>query len=83
MSIVQEPIRLLEEIADLMAASPTREQLLEFRPSTSVQSRASELLEKQNAGTVTAEEQRELDQFEQAELLMRLVRARLVQNSQS
>ncbi len=77
MSTVQEPIRLLEEIADLMASNPTREQLVAFRPSASVQARARELLTRQGIGEITADEQRELDQFEQAELLMRLVKARL------
>lgn len=77
MSTVQHPSRILEEIADLFASCPNREQLLGFRPSSAVQQRASELLAKQNDGTTTDEEQRELDQYEQAEVLMRLVKARL------
>ncbi len=77
MSIAEEPIRILEEIADLLTSNPTHEQLLEFHPSQDVQKRAGELLYKQNAGTITPDEQRELNQFEQAELLMRLVKARL------
>jgi len=75
MAVVQEPIRLFEEIADLLTSRPTEDQLLGFRPSQNVQDRARDLLEKQNAGTISAEEQRELDQFEQAEILMRLVKA--------
>ncbi|QDT47807.1 hypothetical protein [Symmachiella dynata] len=82
MSIVQEPIRLLEEIADLLASNPTQDQLLAFRPSASVQERARELLIRLNAGTISTDEQRELDQFEQAEMLMRLVKARLAGQQQ-
>jgi len=68
---------LTEEIADLLAACPPREQLLSYRPSARIQERASELLQKLKSGRLTAEEQRELDQFEHAEMLMQMVKARL------
>ena len=77
MSAVQTPTRLVDEIADFLASSPTREQLLTFRPSETVQQRARELLTKSNLGTLSAEDERELSQLEQAELLMRLVKSRI------
>ena len=77
MSAIQTPTRLVDEIADFLASSPTREQLLSFRPSETVQQHARELLTKSNQGTLTAEDERELSQLEQAELLMRLVKSRI------
>lgn len=77
MSTVQTPRRLVDEIADFLASGPSREQLLSFRPSEAVQQHARELLTKSNQGTLSAEEERELGQLEQAELLMRLVKSRI------
>lgn len=77
MSTVQTPTRLLEEIADLFASTPDEDQVLNFQPSNFVRQRAGELLEKLRNDRLTLDEQRELDQFEQSELLMRLVKARL------
>jgi hypothetical protein len=77
MSVVQTPSGLFEELAELFASGPTLEQVLDFRPSKAVEARARELLEKQDDALISAEEERELDQFEQAEMLMRLVKARI------
>jgi hypothetical protein len=77
MSVAERPPELLEEIADLVASCPDRDRLLSFRPSAAVQTRARDLLEKLNAGRISEKEQHELDRFEQAELLMRLVKARV------
>jgi len=77
MSAIRTPPRLVDEIADFLASNPTQEQLLAFRPSEPVQQQARRLLTKANEGTLSPEEQRELAQFEQAELLMRLVKARI------
>ncbi|HPM79611.1 MAG TPA: hypothetical protein PLF81_02885 [Candidatus Anammoximicrobium sp.] len=77
MSAIETPTRLVDEIADFLASSPTREQLLSFRPSEAVQQHVRELLTKSSQGILTAEEERELSQLEQAELLMRLVKSRI------
>lgn len=77
MSTVQTPAQLLDEIADLFASRPSREEILAFRLSAAVQQQARELLEKCRSGHISPEEQRELDQFEQVDLLMSLVKARL------
>jgi hypothetical protein len=68
---------ILEEIAEFLASTPSREQLLNYRPSEPVQRRARELLAKQGEEQLTKEEQQELDEFLQAEILMRLVKAKL------
>ena len=83
MSAIQTPPRLVDEIADFLASSPTREQLLSFRPSETVQQHARELLTKSSQGTLSAEEDRELSQLEQAELLMRLVKSRIHSRTRS
>ena len=66
-----------KELADFLASQPNRLQILKYRPSTTVQQRASELLLKQNEGEISSEERRELDQFAFAEVLMRLIKAKL------
>lgn len=77
MTVVESPSSILEEIAAFLASGPSREEILEFRPSEAVQQRARELLDKQQAHSLSWEEERELEQFQNAELLMRLTKAKL------
>lgn len=77
MSSVETPSPIFEEIASLFASAPTPQQILEFRPSDRTSKRASELLELNRSGNLSKQSIAELDQFEQAELLMRLVKARI------
>ncbi len=68
---------LLEEVAEFLATRPTKEELLAYRPSAAAQERLSALLARAKNEDLTADENAELDQFEQVEMLMRLVKARL------
>lgn len=77
MASVTEEHWLTEEIADFLASCPSREELLAFRPSPRTQERVRRLLGKLKANRISGDEQRELDQYEYAEMLMRLVKARL------
>jgi hypothetical protein len=77
MPAVQNVTLLTDEIAEFLATCPSREGFLSYRPSQQVQQRAKELLHKNKDGSITKYEQRELDQYEHAEMLMRLVKARL------
>jgi hypothetical protein len=77
MASTRTTLGALEEIADFLASGPSPEELLQFRPSPQTQARAEELLDGLKDGCLSAEERRELDQFEQAERLMRLVKARI------
>jgi len=77
MSIAESPPRLFDEIADLFASCPNRKSLVAFKPSEAVQARARVLLDKQADEQLTREEERELNELEQAELVMRLVKARI------
>lgn len=69
--------QVFEEIAEFLAAFPSREQVLAFRPSPETQGRARELLEKSNTGELTDEEREELEDFGRAELFVRMLKARL------
>lgn len=77
MPVTESTLGPLEEIADFLASSPAPEEVLRFRPSPQARERAEELLEKLKDGCLSAEERTELDQFEQAERFMRLVKARI------
>ena len=69
--------QVFEEIAEFLAAFPSREQVLAFRPSPETQERAWELLAKSNVGELTDEERDELEDFGRAELFVRMLKARL------
>jgi hypothetical protein len=77
MATIESPTPLMKELADFLASGPSPKQLLKFRPSKAVQRRARELLARLKDDRITDEEKFELDQFVQAELLMRLVKARI------
>ena len=68
---------MTEEVADFLASCPSREQFLSYHPPAPVQERARELLERSKSGRLTADEQWELNQFEHAETLMQLIKARV------
>lgn len=61
----------------LFASAPTTAEILDFRPSEQTQQRASELLELNRFESLDKRTATELDQHEQAELLMRLVKAHI------
>lgn len=77
MSTAPSVSSLFDEIATLFASAPSPDAILEFRPSRATTDRASQLLELNRADALDEASRRELDQFEQAELLMRLVKARI------
>jgi hypothetical protein len=66
---------IIEELSDLFASAPSRDQLLKYRPSKRLQQRARRLLAKQSDGQLTKAEEQELDEFLHAEALMGLVKA--------
>jgi hypothetical protein len=68
---------LIEEVAEFLASFPTREELLAYHPSARAVERFNALLAKSKAGSVSAEEEWELDQFEHIEMLIQSVKARL------
>lgn len=77
MSTVPTSSSLLDELATLFAGAPTPEMILEFRPSRSSIDRANRLLEMSRNNSLDEDARQEL---EQAERLMRLVKARIHAN---
>ncbi len=77
MSTTEAASKVFEEIAQLFGSGPTDEQILNFRPSADVVQRASQLLSLNRTGQMDDDLKHELDQYEQAELLMRMVKARI------
>ncbi len=73
---------LLDELATFFATAPSQAAILAFRPSQACIDRANELLELNRANALDESTRRELDQFENAELLMRLVKARVRKEEQ-
>ena len=78
MSTIHSPSTLFEEIATLFASAPSPQTIVDFHPSQASIDRASELLELNRLNRLTDADREELNQFEQAELLMRLVKARIL-----
>ena len=70
-----------EEIIDFIAAGTTPEAVLAFRPSDAVQRRGAELVERSKDGSISAEEQSELEDTLQLEHIMIMAKARARQHT--
>ncbi len=70
------PPRAYEEVVAFLLTGPTREQVSAFRLSEAALARVRELLVKNSAGTLTADEADELDQCVHLDRLLLLMRAR-------
>ena len=68
-----------DELIDLFADPAMAERILNFHPSPAMQARIEALLEKNRQGSLTNEEQVELDEVERLEHFMRLIKARVRQ----
>jgi hypothetical protein len=71
------PSWLIDEVAEFLANCPTREELLAHRPSRQAQDRFAALVTKSKSGSLSADEEWELNQFEHLEMLMQSIKARL------
>lgn len=58
-----ETSTVLDEVLDFLVSTPTPEQIIEFRPSEALQGRVRDLLDRNRSGTLSTEEQAELDEF--------------------
>ncbi len=77
MAVAQKAPVLLIEISEFLASAPSQEELLKYRPSEQLQERARDLLARLKNDRLTAEEERELDEFEWIDSLLGLVQARI------
>jgi hypothetical protein len=68
-------VKAYEEVAEFIAQRGPRE-VAEFRPSVEAKQRVGELLGREKTSGLTPEERRELDHYEDLELLMNLAKAR-------
>ncbi len=68
-------MRAYEEVAEFIATRSPRD-VAGFKPSEEARRRVTELLEREKTTGLTAEERRDLDHYEDLELLMNLARAR-------
>jgi hypothetical protein len=71
-----------EEIIDFIAAGTTPQAVVAFRPSPGVQQWIAELVERSKAGSISAEDQSELEDYLQLEHLMIMAKARARQHIQ-
>lgn len=69
----------IADLLETLAALPTPQEILEMRPSASLQSRTQELLLKNRTSGLTPDEEQEWQQYEFVEHLMRLAKARAAQ----
>jgi hypothetical protein len=71
-----------EEIINFIAAGTTPESVVSFRSSDIVQQRVAGLVERSNDGTISIEEQSELEDYLQLEHIMIMAKARARQYTQ-
>ncbi len=69
-------MKAYEEIIDFIAGGNTPEAVAAFKPSKYARARVTELLAREKAEGLNAEEKAELDHYAQLEHLMRLAKAR-------
>lgn len=73
----QGVVRVYEEIADFFASGPSPAEILAFHLSNESVEWLRELLYKNSAGTLTADETDELDQVATLNRLLMLIRSRI------
>ena len=76
-------MKAYDEVIDFIAGGNTPEAVVAFRPSEAAHARVSDLLAREKAEDLTAEERSELDHSLQLEHLMRPAKARARQLSVS
>jgi hypothetical protein len=75
-TVLQSP-SLINDFADFLSTSPTREAIVGWRPSSSVEERYLDLVAKRRRGELAAEEAHELEAFLNSEIVLSLLKARL------
>jgi hypothetical protein len=69
----------LGDVLETLARLPSPEEVLALRPSTALQARAEELLTKNRTNGLSDDERREWDQYQYAEHLVRIAKAKAAQ----
>jgi len=74
-------IKSYQEIIDFIAAGTTPEVVIAFRPSDDVQQRVTELVERSKIGTLSPEDESELEDYFQLAHIMIMAKARARQHT--
>lgn len=69
------PSHIYRYILNFLASNPTPEQIADFRPTPEMQERLRTLLRGSKSGELTPSEQKELDEYEQIEHLVIMLKA--------
>jgi len=69
-------IRAYAEVLEFLATSPTPAEIMTFRPSPAIQAEVNRLLSKHKAGTLTSDEESELDRIGDLEHILMALKAR-------
>jgi hypothetical protein len=67
---------LFDEILDFLASSPTPEQIVDFHPSSRLQLRLRDLLDRNRNDELNSDEQIELDEFSRMNHFMSMLKIR-------
>lgn len=76
MSMGVARVSVWDEVDEFLTSTPTPEQILAFRPSEAAQMRLRTLLEANREGTLTPDEQAELDQHLALDMFMSRLKAK-------
>lgn len=63
-----------DEVFDFLLSAPTPQQVIAFRPGEATQERVRYLLDANRQGTLSAEEQSELEEFSRVEHFVRMLK---------
>lgn len=72
MAVTESPV--YREIYYFLASAPSKEEILDYRPTPITQERLDDLLVRSKSGHLSAEEEAELDEFEQVEHFVRMLK---------
>ena len=72
MAIAQSPA--YQEVYYFLASAPSHQEIMAFRPSDATRERIRMLLDANKENRLSADEQAELDEFEQVEHLVRMLK---------
>lgn len=69
----------IQLFTDFLASHPTDEEILDFRFSKEIEDRVQQLVTKNNAGTITPNELRELEEYERLDTYGGLLKTKIMQ----
>jgi hypothetical protein len=77
------PVEAYRYVLEFLMSNPSPQEIVNFKPTLAMQARISELLEKNRAGHLSAEESSELDVYERLNRFVRKFKIRALQDSEA